>query len=54
MGNYSFQVVSTDYGEPGTNDQFGLRVKDTSGAVVTDLTFTQITLTGGNSQVAHK
>ena len=54
VGNYSFQMVATDNGEPGTSDQFGLQVKDPTRKVVTDLTFSPVTLTGGNIQVPHK
>ena len=54
VGNYSFQVYATDNGEPGTGDQFGLQVKSPSGQVVNDLTFTPLTLTGGNIQIPHK
>jgi hypothetical protein len=53
VGNYSFQATVIDNGEPGTNDQFGLQVTGPGGAQVSDLTFTPITLTGGNIQVPH-
>jgi hypothetical protein len=53
VGNYSFQAVATDNGEPGTSDTFGLQVKDPSGAVVADLTFSPLLLDGGNIQVPH-
>ena len=54
VGGYSFQATLIDNGEPGTNDQFGLEVTDPGGAQVSDLTFTPITLTGGNIQVPHQ
>lgn len=54
VGNYSFQSVVTDNGEPGTSDQFSLQVKNSTGTVVSDLTFDPITLIGGNIQVPHK
>ncbi len=53
VGNYSFQLTVTDKGEPGTGDQIGLKVKNSSGQVVADVTFTRLTLTGGNIQVPH-
>jgi hypothetical protein len=54
VGNYSFQAVATDNGEPGTNDTFGLQVKDPNGNGIADLTFSALTLTGGNIQVPHQ
>jgi hypothetical protein len=54
LGNYSFQAVATDNGEPGTNDTFGLQVKDPNGNGIADLTFSALTLTGGNIQVPHQ
>ncbi|HEY0379570.1 MAG TPA: M4 family metallopeptidase [Pyrinomonadaceae bacterium] len=51
VGNYSFIARAIDKGEPGTADQFGLRVTAPNGAVVADLTFNPITLSGGNIQV---
>jgi hypothetical protein len=53
VGNYSFRATVVDNGEPGTNDQFGLQVKNLSGAIVVDLTFSRITLTTGNIVVPH-
>jgi hypothetical protein len=52
-GNYSFRVAATDNGEPGTNDQFGLQVKDPRNVLVSDLTFNPITLRVGNIVVPH-
>jgi hypothetical protein len=54
VGSHSFQAVATDNGEPGTNDTFGLQVKNPSGNVVADLTFSPLTLTGGNIQVPQQ
>jgi bacillolysin len=51
VGNYSFIARAIDKGDPGTTDQFGLRVTAPNGAVVADLTFNPITLSGGNIQV---
>lgn len=51
VGNYTFQVTGVDNGEPGTNDQFGLKLSSPGGAVVADLTFDPLTLSGGNIQV---
>jgi hypothetical protein len=53
VGNYSFQAVATDNGEPGTSDTFGLQVKDPSAAPVADLSFAALILDGGNIQVPH-
>ncbi len=38
-------------GDPGTTDQFGLKVTNPSGAGVSDLTYAPLTLNGGNFQV---
>ena len=51
VGNYGFQATAVDNGEPGTTDQFGLKVTNPAGAVVADLTFAPLTLSGGNIQV---
>jgi hypothetical protein len=51
VGNYRFRTIVLDNGEPGTNDQFGLQVTNPAGEIVTDLTFSPITLSGGNVQV---
>ncbi|WP_201361691.1 family 43 glycosylhydrolase [Dictyobacter formicarum] len=51
VGNYTFQVTGVDNGEPGTNDQFGLKLSSPGGAVVADLTFDPLTLNGGNIQI---
>lgn len=50
-GNYGFISRILDNGEPGFNDQFGLRVTDPGGNIVLDLTFNPITLSGGNFSV---
>ncbi len=54
MGNYTFRATVVDNGEPGRDDQFGLRVTAPGGAVVPGLTFDPITLSGGNIQVPHQ
>jgi subtilisin-like proprotein convertase family protein len=54
VGNYTFRATVVDNGEPGSNDQFGLRVTTSGGAVVPGLTFDPITLSGGNIQVPHQ
>lgn len=51
VGSYSFIARVIDNGEPGVNDQFGLRVIDPDGNVVADLTFDPLQLSGGNVQV---
>src|SRR5262249_43560069 len=53
VGNHTFRVTVVDNGEPGGNDQFGLRVTAPGGAIIPDLTFNPITLSGGNIQVPH-
>lgn len=53
-GNYTFQTTVVDNGEPGTSDQLGLKVSDPNSQVVPDLTFSSITLNGGNIQVPQK
>ena len=47
----SFIARIIDNGEPGSTDRFGLRVTNSSGAIVVDLTFDPIQLTGGNFSV---
>ena len=51
VGNYGFIARVIDNGEPGTTDQFGLRVTDPGGNIVVDLTFNPIQLSGGNFSV---
>ncbi|HEX8089456.1 MAG TPA: M36 family metallopeptidase [Blastocatellia bacterium] len=51
VGNYGFRATVVDNGEPGTGDQFGLGVTSPNGAAVSDLTFSPVTLAGGNIQV---
>ena len=53
VGNYTFRAIVVDNGEPGTNDEFGLQVKDPNGVIVANLTFSPVTLSGGNIQVPH-
>jgi len=47
--NFIARII--DNGEPGSTDRFGLRVTNSSGAIVVDLTFDPIQLTGGNFSV---
>jgi len=54
VGNYTFRATVVDNGEPGRNDQFGLRVTAPGGAIIPGLTFDPITLSGGNIQVPHQ
>jgi Big-like domain-containing protein len=54
VGKHAFRVTVVDNGEPGRNDQFGLRVTAPGGAVIPGLTFDPITLSGGNIQVPHQ
>jgi subtilisin family serine protease len=51
LGNYSFIGRIIDNGEPGSADRFGLRITNSSGVVVVDLTFDPIQLQGGNFSV---
>ena len=53
VGNHTFRVTIIDNGEPGGNDQFGLRVTAPGGAIIPGLTFDPKTLSGGNIQVPH-
>jgi hypothetical protein len=53
VGNYGFQATVMDKSDPGSSDQFGLKVTNPAGAVVNDLTFAPVTLTGGNVVVPH-
>jgi hypothetical protein len=48
------QATVVDNGEPGRNDLFGLQVTSPGGAVIPELTFNPITLSGGNIQVPHQ
>jgi hypothetical protein len=54
VGNHTFRVTVLDNGEPGRDDQFGLRVTAPGGAVIPDLTFDPTTLSDGNIQVPHQ
>jgi subtilisin-like proprotein convertase family protein len=54
VGNHTFRATVVDNGEPGSSDQFGLRVNAPGGAVIPGLTFDPITLSGGNIQVPHQ
>jgi hypothetical protein len=51
VGNHGFIARIIDNGEPGSSDQFGLRIANPSGIIVVDLTFDPITLSGGNFSV---
>jgi hypothetical protein len=53
-GNYSFIARLIDKGTPGTNDQFGLKLIDPTGQVVSAFTFNPQTLGGGNNQVPQR
>jgi subtilisin family serine protease len=50
-GNNSFIARIIDNGEPGSTDQFGLRVTAPNGSIIVDLTFDPIVLRGGNFSV---
>jgi hypothetical protein len=54
VGKHTFRATVVDNGEPGGNDQFGLRVTAPSGEIIPGLTFDPITLSGGNIQVPHQ
>jgi hypothetical protein len=54
VGNHTFRATVVDNGEPGGNDQFGLRVTAPGGAIIPGLTFDPKTLSGGNIQVPHQ
>jgi len=47
--NFIARII--DNGEPGSSDRFGLRVTNSSGAILVDLTFDPIQLSGGNFSV---
>ncbi len=51
VGNHSFIARIIDNGDPGLTDRFGLRVTSPSGAILVDLTFDPIQLSGGNFSV---
>jgi hypothetical protein len=51
VGNYSFRATVVDNGEPGSSDKFGLGVTSPNGSAVSDMTFTPVTLNGGNIRV---
>jgi hypothetical protein len=51
VGNYTFRLTIVDNGEPGSSDQFGLQVTSPNGSIIPDLTFSPITISGGNIQV---
>ena len=51
VGNNSFIARIIDNGEPGLNDQFGLRITSPTGVILIDLTFDPISLSGGNFSV---
>lgn len=50
-GNHTFIARIIDNGEPGFADRFGLRVTSPAGAILVDLTFDPIQLSGGNFSV---
>jgi len=51
LGSYSFIARFIDAGEPGTNDQVGLRISDSAGNLITDITFDPLRLSSGNIRV---
>ena len=51
VGNHSFIARVIDNGDPGLTDRFGFRVTSPSGAILVDLTFDPIQLSGGNFSV---
>ena len=51
VGNHGFIARVIDNGEPGSMDRFGLRVTSPTGAILIDLTFDPIQLSGGNLSV---
>jgi hypothetical protein len=51
VGNNSFIARVIDNGELGSTDRFGLRVTNPAGALLIDLTFDPIQLSGGNFSV---
>jgi subtilisin family serine protease len=51
VGNNNFIARIIDNGEPGFTDRFGLRVTSSTGAILIDLTFDPIQLSGGNFSV---
>ncbi len=51
LGNHRFTAVVADNGEPGTNDRFGFGVVDPGGQVILSLSYTPVTISGGNIQV---
>jgi len=54
VGDHTFRATVVDNGEPGRDDQFGLRVTAPGGVIIPGLTFDPITLSGGNIQVPHQ
>jgi hypothetical protein len=53
-GNHSFIARVIDKGNPGTNDQFGLKLTAPNGQVMNEFTFAPQLLGGGNNQVPKK
>jgi hypothetical protein len=51
IAGYSFLTRLIDNGEPGSNDQIGLRITDSGGNVVADVTFAPANLSSGNIRV---
>jgi subtilisin-like proprotein convertase family protein len=54
IGNHTFRATVVDNGEPGRRDLLGLQVTAPNGAIISDLTFDPIPLSGGNIQVPHR
>jgi hypothetical protein len=53
-GNHQFTATVIDNGEPGRNDRFGLEVVVPSGQVEQTLSYTPVTIAGGNIQVPQQ
>lgn len=51
IDSYSFVARFIDAGEPGSNDRVGLRITDSGGNVIADLTFDPLKLSAGNIRV---
>jgi hypothetical protein len=54
VGKYGAQMTAVDGGDPGTSDQFGLKLTNPNGSNNAAETFGPQTLVGGNISVPHK
>lgn len=54
VGNYEFRLTAVDHGEAGTDDRFGLDVRDPNRVPVASLTYAPIVIDSGNIVVPHK